>query len=215
MFQARGSTSWTWRVLCCCCCLSCAMPLCSPFRTQIWFSGSVAHYSHPSMWQIWGLYHIIPSQPKFFPSMASQILQHPWHQDFDLPLGPQEIAVRNYWPNPIALLSWSASLGVFLTACSMWLGLAIGHLGTRGVTARHPTRQGKIHYFYPCIFELIFKKECFHCYVSLPEGMAHRAKPNWHNHRNLTQINGQASALQNRRVDLCGWTSPLAIGWTC
>ena len=70
------------------------------------------------------------------------------------------------------------------------------------VTARHPTRQGKIHYFYPCIFELIFKKECFHCYVSLPEGMAHRAKPNWHNHRNLTQINGQASALQNRRVDL-------------
>eukprot|EP00435_Cladocopium_sp_Y103_P056812 s1089_g19.t1 len=32
----------------------------------------------------------------------------------------QEIAVRNYWPNPIALLSWSACLGVFLTACSMY-----------------------------------------------------------------------------------------------
>lgn len=32
----------------------------------------------------------------------------------------QEIAVRNYWPNPIALLSWAASLGVFLTACSMY-----------------------------------------------------------------------------------------------
>ena len=65
------------------------------------------------------LYHIIPSQPDFFPSIASQNPQHPRHQDFDSPQVPQEIAVRNYWPNPIALLSWAASLGVFLTACSM------------------------------------------------------------------------------------------------
>lgn len=32
----------------------------------------------------------------------------------------QEIAVRSYWPNPIALLSWSASFGVLLTALSMY-----------------------------------------------------------------------------------------------
>lgn len=134
--------------------------------------------------------------------MASQNPQHPRHQDFDSPLGPQEIAVRNYWPNPIALLSWSASLGVFLDRLFHVTGLGYWTSRDHRVTARHPTRQGKIHYFYPCIFELIFKKECFHCYVSLPEGMAHRAKPNWHNHRNLTKINGQASALQNRRVDL-------------
>ncbi|CAE7660149.1 SLC35F6 [Symbiodinium pilosum] len=32
----------------------------------------------------------------------------------------QEIAVRQYWPNPVSLLSWSASFGAFLTACSMY-----------------------------------------------------------------------------------------------
>ena len=31
----------------------------------------------------------------------------------------QEITVRDYWPNPIALLSWSACFGVFLTGLSM------------------------------------------------------------------------------------------------
>lgn len=37
----------------------------------------------------------------------------------------QEIAVRRYWPNPVSLLSWSATFGVFLTACSMYKSRSI------------------------------------------------------------------------------------------
>ncbi|CAE6947905.1 SLC35F6 [Symbiodinium natans] len=37
----------------------------------------------------------------------------------------QEIAVRQYWPNPVSLLSWSACFGVFLTACSMYKSRSI------------------------------------------------------------------------------------------